>query len=210
MKFLTVLITGFLFVFCSDMAEAQVKKPRVLQRNIDIAPAELAIPKRGTVIVMQRAKDTQRFVIQKMVRSGWTAKATPGDPYAKTSGYVGCWWNCRTDTHPIDVRAYRKLFPLKVGNKVTFRRDRKDKSATWAHVLQVTGAQRVQTPLGPQDVFVLKNTTYCQNPQTKKFDTICVESEDWWSPALGWSVYFNFKSSDGSDVERSLLSYDAP
>lgn len=95
--------------------------------------------------------------------------------------YPGC-YACRETTR-IDEQEYAKLWPLAVGNSVSF--DRVKKGGARARVsISVVGTERVTTIAGDFDTYVIMGTIRARNG--RKFGT----ATHWWAPEVGWVVKY--------------------
>ena len=152
------LISSVLFLSAGCQTSSLPSPKPIADAQVSLPPAHLDYPPAGTRITYERRNSDG-------TSSTWDGIVTNGDFRELTSlrtGNVrsllpGCLLHCNQSTHPITLDRYKELFPLKVGNKALFVRQRADGSAPWRHQIEVTGMERIDSEIGVVDVFVIKS-----------------------------------------------------
>lgn len=121
---------------------------------------------------------------------------TPGDYYP------GC-WDCGGDS-VIDEEAYRKLWPLAIGNRAVFTRTRPN-GETARVVIAVTESGQITTPAGTFDTWILQGRVeHLTGP------AYSAQIRAWWAPGPGWVVRARGGDSAGNAFATEVVRFVFP
>ncbi|MEL6476483.1 MAG: hypothetical protein AAFR17_04075 [Pseudomonadota bacterium] len=116
--------------------------------------------------------------------------------------YPGC-WDCGAP-NVIDEAAYASLWPLETGKRVSFLSTAPEGTRTRI-VIRVAGTERVETPAGRFDTYLLKGqATALSGPRWT------AEVDLWWAPDPGWAVKATGQDSDGRAFTSEVSAIDTP
>lgn len=167
----------------------------------ELAPAPLEYAAAGSIIIYAdtyngNTRDIRLTIIGtdgagvKYLR----ANGTEGRSYI--AGCFACGPN-RT----IDEEAYRRLWPLKVGNKTSFARTRANGSISTINIA-VDKTETITVPAGTFDTYVLTGTI-----RNRGWNASFTH---WWAPELGWLVKREQAESDADTGSMVLISFIPP
>ena len=111
---------------------------------------------------------------------------------------------CLTCAPPatFDKEEYGKLFPLKVGNSVSFEREWR--GTTYRTRMSVLRTERVQTPSGSYDTFVVRRNSERAQGGWRG------EATFWYAPEVRWNIRYTFSDIYGRHVDRHVIRISPP
>lgn len=164
-----------------------------------LAPAPFAVPPAGTRLVFEDLDSgEQRPGIVKQAR-----------------GYIVRWsWQGRINqslTHfcqdCLDAGLgasggpLQRLYPLEKGKGIRFN-IQKGADKVWENEILVIGTERVETPVGTFDCYVVRRRVKAAD------DSWRGEQRHWYAPALGWVIRFESFDTSGRKQRWRLVDYD--
>ena len=195
MKFRSVLYALLVFLG-SNLAQAD---------SAPLAPAEpITLPKSEYVLlpegatVIWRDLDTGKTLEERVERTeGLLLRSRLNGE--RSFAYLPDPWSDNENTRQDDIAP---LFPLAVGNKVTFSRH---EHAGLAHdTVEVLRAERLRLPLGKVDTFVIQTRSEIASAGWTG------EATFWYAPSLKWYVQLSIKDSDGDQRRRQVVEIKGP
>lgn len=101
-----------------------------------------------------------------------------------------------------DKEEYSKLFPLKVGKSVSFKRKWRDK--TYQTDLSVLKTETIQTPSGTYDTFVVQRDERQVGGNWKG------RAIFWYAPKVRWNVKYKSSDNYGKGQARHVVKIVFP
>ena len=109
---------------------------------------------------------------------------------------------CAGEDVVFDHAAYESLFPLKIGNTVSFARS--VEQWRWLNRISVVGTERLSLKFGEVDTFLVACETEGQN------NPFHVKNDIWYAPSIGWNVQFRYRDSRGESYSWQAVEFIPP
>lgn len=191
MKKLIKILALFTFVGLQSIAVA----------NEDIAASEETFnpPNAGTIIKWEGKKNGKSFSEEHEIgtSNGLLARWKSNGKNYERYGLISWGAPDTFDTSTVDP-----LWPLKVGNEVSYIRS--EGSRSWNDSMKVVGFESIETKMGKFDTYVLQLDTENQN---KKWSA---KFKAWYAPKIGWAIKREYKDSKGSLVTSEAVEVKTP
>ncbi len=156
-------------------------------------------PKPGTIVRWEGKKNGKHFKEEhhigksKGLLARWKSNGKNYERYGLIS-----WGTPDTfDTTKVDP-----IWPLKVGNEVSYKRSKGNRS--WNDSMKVVGTETINTKIGEFETYILQFDTENQN---KKWSA---KFKAWYAPKVGWAIKREYKDSTGTVAISEVVEVVIP
>jgi hypothetical protein len=191
MKNLIIIVTFFILVGLQNNAVA----------NEGTASHEAMFnpPNSGTIVKWEGKKNGKYFKVEHHIgkSKGLLARWKSNGKNYERYGLISFGTPDTFDTSKVDP-----LWPLKVGNEVSYKRSKGNRS--WNDSIKVVGTETINTRIGEFKTYVLQVDTENQN---KKWSA---KFKAWYAPKLGWAIKREYKDSEGNVAISEVVEVITP
>ena len=180
----------------------------LLAATLSAHAGDTIAPPVGTQFVVSAVRDGESTTYtNKLAEVDGLALRWLRNDETETRSIIPFCWACtayRPDSREnvIDEDEYRKLFPLEVGNKVSFTRWRPDRSRSWEHVIEVVGKETVTVPVGQFEA--LKVVESVKGVASEWW----AERTYWYAPEVGYYVKGDLKQGGWDGVRWKHITFE--